>query len=55
MDKRTITQREYLGMCVQVLAGDAANCYGDEKQRVERTLDKVDLLLETLGYVVVPD
>lgn len=55
MDTRIIKQREYLDMCVQVLAGDAANCYGDAKQRVERTLDKVNLLLETLGYVVMPD
>lgn len=55
MDKRTITQREYFDICVKVLAGDAANCYGNEKQRVERTLDKVNLLIETLGYVVVPD
>lgn len=52
MDMKTISEREYFDICVKVLAGDAANCYGNENQRVQRTLDKVNLLLETLGYEV---
>lgn len=55
MEKRTITKREHLDMCIQVLAGDAGNPYGDENQRVNRTLEKVDLLLKTLDYVVISD
>ena len=52
MDMKTINEREYLDFCIQVLAADAANCYGDNEQRVYRTLKKVDLLLKTLGYEV---
>jgi uncharacterized protein YukE len=52
MDMKTINEREYFDICVKVLAGDAANCYGNEQQRLQRTLDKVNLLLETLGYKV---
>ena len=47
-----ITRREYLDICIQVLAGDSANPYGDEKQRVRRTFDKVNFLLDELCYGV---
>ena len=50
--EKTITEREYLDYCMQVLAGDSGSPYGDEDQRVSRTLDRVNLLLETLGYTI---
>ena len=52
MGMKTIDEREYLDFCVQILAADSANCYGDNEQRVYRTLKKIDLLLEALGYKV---
>ena len=55
MEKRTITKREHLDMCIQVLAGDSGSPYGDATQRVNRTLDRVNMLLDRLGYEVISD
>lgn len=51
-ESNIITRREYLDMCIQFLAGDSANPYGDNKQRVRRNIEKLNYLLDELGYEV---
>jgi hypothetical protein len=52
METNIITKREYLDILVKFLAGDSANPHGDSNQRVRRCMEKLNLLLDTLGYEV---
>jgi hypothetical protein len=51
--KRTITHREYLDMCANVVASSKANPYGETKAKVQSCIEYVDVLLDELGYEVI--
>jgi hypothetical protein len=54
MDKnRTITHREYLDMCANVVASSKANPYGETRSKVKSCIEYVNVLLDELGYEVV--
>ena len=52
METNIITKREYFDILVQFLAADSANSCGDSKMRVRRCMERLNLLLDTLGYEV---
>ena len=52
METNIITKREYFDILVQFLASDSANSCGDSKMRVRRCMERLNLLLDTLGYEV---
>jgi hypothetical protein len=50
---RTITHREYLDMCANVVASSKANPYGETRPKVQSCIEYINVLLDELGYKVI--